>query len=122
MLERSGRRDGEQSAPDEDVTDEPTTVIVCARCRTELTTRDQRLEIEGSHAHTFTNPAGETFHLRCFGEVRNLAALGKPETFFTWFAGHSWRIVVCASCATFLGWRFEGTSVFHGLIHDRIAG
>lgn len=96
--------------------------IVCARCRAELTTPDQRLEVQGAHAHTFTNPAGETFHLRCFAEVRNLAALGTPETFFTWFPGHSWRVVVCASCTTFLGWRFEGGSVFHGLISDRIAG
>jgi hypothetical protein len=121
MLERTGRPSG-ATDPEESVEHDAATAVVCARCRTELTTPDQRIEVEGAHAHTYTNPSGETFHLRCFGEVRNVAPFGARETFFTWFPGHSWRVVVCAECTTFLGWRFEGASVFHGLISDRIAG
>ncbi len=95
--------------------------VICAACRHPITTPDQRLEIEGAHTHRLTNPSGLTFTLRCFAEAPGLRPLGPRESFFTWFAGHTWQLVLCGRCDAHLGWRFEGASVFHGLITDRIA-
>lgn len=49
--------------------------------------------------------------------------MGPPSMEFTWFAGHSWRILICGACRTHIGWFFaavQGEGRFFGLIMDRL--
>lgn len=71
----------------------------------------------GGHRHVFFNPAGDVFEIGCFGYGRNLAPVGTPTLEFTWFAGHSWQVLLCAGCGVQLGWKYASAhSAFYGLI------
>lgn len=91
--------------------------IFCSACTHLITTEDQRCEIAGSHRHTFFNPAGIVYELGCFTRAPGCGLVGEPSADFSWFAGHLWRIAVCARCAAHLGWRFQSAdATFYGLI------
>lgn len=95
--------------------------ILCTRCGNTITHRDQRIAVNGAHAHTCTNPHGLTFHIGCFREAPGCAAFGEATAKFTWFPGYAWRIADCAKCGTHLGWLFVSSADgFYGLIADRL--
>lgn len=91
--------------------------LVCATCEHAITDDGHRIEMAGSHEHTFVNPAGFSFHIGCFAAAPGAARIGRAESAFSWFPGWAWQIVVCARCATHLGWRYHnaGSELF-GLI------
>jgi len=95
---------------------------VCKQCRNQLAHSSARKMMQGSHTHTFANPSGVVFEIACFSSARGYSFLGPPSTEFSWFSGHSWRIIVCSVCITHLGWIFsaQNGSSFFGLITDRI--
>jgi len=96
-------------------------VVRCRRCDGTVARSTDAIAVDGKHLHRFVNPSGVEFDVRCFGDARGCSPSGDASTFFSWFPGHAWRVVVCARCGVHLGWRFEGAgSVFHGLIVDRI--
>jgi hypothetical protein len=81
------------------------------------------VSILGSHRHTFANPSGVVFEIGCFASARGYGFMGPPSMEFTWFAGHSWRILICSACRTHIGWFFaavQGEGRFFGLIMDRL--
>ncbi|MFH1812033.1 MAG: cereblon family protein [Pseudomonadota bacterium] len=86
-----------------------------------ITNSRAAIEVQGSHAHHVFNPAGVLFEIGCFAQAPGCSPVGSPSTEFTWFAGHSWRIVVCASCGQHLGWMFTREAVFFGLISNRLS-
>ena len=43
-------------------------------------------------------------------EARSVDVWGEPTTEHTWFSGYAWRALVCASCLSHLGWRFDSVS------------
>ncbi len=95
--------------------------LLCAACRDPITTDEQRITIDGRHAHLRTNPAGFDFEFGCFSEAPGAAAAGEAIAEHSWFAGFRWRFSICRGCGCHLGWRFEsGSSSFHGLILDRL--
>lgn len=91
-------------------------ILVCRACRRAITGAEARTEVDGSHEHTFFNPAGVLYRLGCFREAPGCAAAGPFRTFFTWFPGHAWQLALCGGCARHLGWCFRGESSFHGLV------
>ena len=95
--------------------------IVCRACGHTLTFERFRIDVAGRHQHTFVNPSAIVFTIACFAEAQGCAAFGERETFFTWFPGHAWQIVLCGSCAAHVGWSFAGDSFFFALIVDRVA-
>lgn len=96
-------------------------LLVCAACRTAITHSDAAIEVNGAHAHTFLNPAGEIYRIRCFASAPGALAVGEESEYWTWFAGHRWQACICRSCFEHLGWRFSAAgSPFFGLIHERI--
>jgi hypothetical protein len=126
LRSREGRGDGSHhhSEPGERAlaqADEQDDAILCALCLTPLSALSQRLEMQGSHRHTFANPHGIVFHIGCFTNARCRYA-GTPTTEFTWFRGFRWRFAFCAACLVHVGWRFssQGGTRFHGLILDRL--
>jgi len=95
--------------------------LLCARCRHPITDNDQRIDVNGSHAHTYTNPNGITFNIGCFRDAPGCAAIGAATTEYTWFPGYAWRIAECAKCGAHLGWQFTSPADgFFGLIVDRL--
>jgi hypothetical protein len=95
--------------------------LLCVRCRHPITDNDQRIDANGSHAHTCTNPNGITFNIGCFRDAPGCAAIGAATTEYTWFRGYAWRIADCAKCGAHLGWQFTSPADgFFGLIVDRL--
>lgn len=96
--------------------------IYCRSCGNAITARDQKIQVNGSHAHTFFNPAGIVFELGCFRLAPGCLTAGKPSPEFTWFPGYVWRVVMCRRCKVHLGWVFAmGEHTFHGLILTKLS-
>ena len=99
----------------------PAEAICCLACGAAVTGKDQKIQVSGSHSHTFFNPAGIVFELGCFHQAPGCLVVGAPSTEFTWFPGHIWRIALCRNCRIHLGWMFamEGNT-FYGLILSKL--
>lgn len=97
--------------------------IRCAACGHSIATTRARIEVEGKHVHTFVNPAGFEYTVRCFGDAPGCIGAGEESTFWSWFRGFAWRLAACGGCGGHLGWSFrKDASVFWGLVADRITG
>ncbi len=97
--------------------------IYCAACSNVIASPADKIEINSSHSHHFTNPHGFQFHVGCFSEALGCDISGQGEAADSWFMGHVWRLATCASCQTHLGWYFSqssGSGYFYGLILDHI--
>ena len=94
--------------------------LLCRSCGQRITDNEARIPIGDRHEHTVTNPHGFTFHIGCFDSAPGVVEEGEPSSYFSWFAGYHWRIVICQGCRWHLGWRFDDAdSHFYGLILDR---
>lgn len=99
------------------------TWIRCSACGHGLTRQRARTEVEGKHVHTFVNPAGFEYTIRCFGDAPGCGGAGEESTFWSWFPGFAWRMAMCGGCGAHVGWSFrKEESAFWGLVIDRIAG
>jgi hypothetical protein len=95
--------------------------ILCGICRCSVTTADDMIDVNGSHFHTFRNPAGIVFRIRCFSSASGCSVIGQPTEEFTWFPGYSWNFALCSHCFAHLGWQFQSKAHrFFGLIRDNI--
>lgn len=96
--------------------------LVCVRCQLPITSEHARIEVLGQHEHTCTNPHGFAYRIGCFAAAPGCVGVGQPESFWSWFPGYSWQLVLCRACHAHLGWLFRAAdSGFHGLILDRLA-
>lgn len=94
--------------------------VFCAACSHVLTHVADRIEVNGSHDHSFTNPHGFTHHFGCYGDALGCAIHGPPVAADSWFPGFHWRLAICGNCQQHLGWLFEREDHFYGLILDNI--
>ncbi len=122
-----GEASGEiySSIEDED-RDEPNDkerLILCAECSQAITGDSERIEVNGSHEHTFINPCGLIFQIGCFCRVFGTNISVEATEQWSWFKGYSWRIVCCARCGTHLGWAYmsRGGKRFFGMILSRLS-
>jgi len=74
---------------------------------------------EGSR-RTCANPHGLVFEISLFHAAPGCVAVGEKSGEFSWYPGHLWRAAICGGCAAHLGWRFEGESLFWGLIEGAL--
>jgi hypothetical protein len=94
----------------------------CIACGHAITREASRIEVDGKHVHTFVNPGGYEYTIRCFRDAPGCAGSGEESTFWSWFPGFAWCIALCASCGAQLGWSFRhDAGAFWGLIAERIA-
>ena len=98
----------------------PRRSLRCAACGHLVTNEDRREEMGGEHRHTFVNPHGHVFEIGVFSTAPGARGVGEPSSFFSWFPGYVWRIVVCGGCGAHLGWSFGEGPHFFGLIVDRL--
>lgn len=100
--------------------------IYCGTCSSIIGRRTDRIDVNGSHDHRFTNPYGYQYHIGCFAEALGCSLSGAPEAADTWFYGYFWRLAACGDCQRHIGWYFDGANAdsgnrfFYGLILDRI--
>lgn len=94
--------------------------LYCIDCKNLITDLDAAISIDGSHTHTFTNPAGYTYTIGCFQSAIGCLHIGEPTEEYTWFNGYAWQIAVCESCKEQLGWFYSYGSQFYGLISERL--
>jgi hypothetical protein len=99
----------------------PMEAICCRACGRVVTGKDQKIQVSGSHAHTFFNPAGIVFALGCFHQAPGCLVVGGPSVVFTWFPGHIWRVALCRRCRIHLGWSFAmEANTFYALILSKL--
>ena len=95
--------------------------IFCRQCLNEITYENFGVEKNNSHIHSFANPYGYLFTIRCFSSAPGVIVTGPYSSEFSWFNNYSWKIAVCRRCMTHLGWKFAGAdSHFFGLIAEKI--
>jgi hypothetical protein len=105
----------------EHATAEPGELVYCGTCSHVVARKTDRIAVNGSHTHDFTNPYGIRFHVGCFAEALGCSISGTPTAADSWFAGFFWRLATCAECHTHLGWYFDQADrYFYGLILDRV--
>lgn len=95
-------------------------VLRCRHCGHVITEPAARMEIAGQHRHCFSNPHGIEFQIGCFQAAPGLVCEGGASDFWTWFPGYRWRVGLCSQCGLHLGWCFEGSGRFYGLILARL--
>lgn len=96
--------------------------LLCRHCLQIISTPAERIEVQGSHKHTFANPQGIIYEIGCFKNATGCGYTGIPTDGYTWFRGFRWRVALCGLCLTHLGWLFMSTasSSFNGLILNRL--
>lgn len=95
--------------------------ILCRECRFKVSASSFSINVNGSHEHSFFNPHGYVFEIRCFSCAPGCMPASPPSSEFSWFAGHTWQIAACTLCGAHLGWKFQsGASSFYGLIKNNI--
>ena len=93
----------------------------CVYCRWMVTTEKEAIEVNGRHNHTFFNPMGIVFELRCFAKAEGCGVRGFPTHEFTWFAGYDWSFAHCTRCIAHLGWLYRSADhSFFGLIGNKL--
>ncbi len=97
-------------------------LILCRECLHPVTRDPERISVDGVHRHTFANPHGIVFEIGCFRHAPGCVYAGPASGEFSWFAGYTWRVALCAACLIHLGWMFRSTGGdhFHGLILERL--
>lgn len=100
----------------EQATQRPRKLIICLQCRHHLADADDALFVDGQHEYELANPHGIVHKFRCFRDALGCAIEGRPTAADTWFPGYTWRLASCGNCRTHLGWFFEASKSFYGLL------
>lgn len=96
--------------------------VRCVQCQAVVTSGGRAVQRGGAHEHTFRNPAGYSWTLRCFRDAEGCTSAGALTGEATWFPDYEWCYAHCSACARHLGWWFVGSGgSFVGLIVGRIA-
>lgn len=98
----------------------PGSAILCNSCKSPVTDNNYAIIINNAHTHTFPNPMGLVFTIRCFATAPGCISHGKANPEFTWFSGYCWEIALCRKCKEHLGWQFYGDDTFFGLIAAKL--
>lgn len=99
----------------------PKKAIFCKQCLNEITAEIFSTEKNHSSCHSFANPYGYIFTIRCFSKAPGTITSGKGSNEFSWFTEYFWQVALCKKCMTHLGWKFLGTDdSFYGLIDDKL--
>ena len=102
--------------------EKPDKAILCRQCGHRITAAAHAIEVNDGHHHTFFNPAGIIYEIRCFSSADGCLQYGPFSDEFTWFAGYTWRLALCAACSLHLGWYFSsGELGFYGLIGKNLS-
>jgi filamentous hemagglutinin family protein len=95
--------------------------ILCQVCQHQITSHENKIEVNGQHEHVLSNPCGIVFEMACFSGAAGCVNDGSSTLEHTWFTDYSWRFAFCANCLSHLGWFFQSESDgFYGLILKKL--
>ncbi len=122
MKIRPGPAPSGEERPADDILEKEERWLRCAACRERVTKETASIAMNGSHEHTFMNPAGIKYLVRCFAKAEGCVPSGSRSGVWSWFPGYAWQIELCRACSVHLGWSFHAaaSSSFYGLISDRL--
>lgn len=107
--------------PEQDLLKNRRGLLICRACQNPVTHKSNEIAVNGQANHVFTNPSGTIFNISCYNAAFGALAFPVESTEFTWFAGFSWSICICATCKTHIGWRFSNKkTTFFGLISNAL--
>ena len=66
--------------------------ILCRNCLNILTLPSESILINGAYTHTFANPAGIVYEIKCFKSAAGCLQAGNPSFEFAWFKGYFWKV------------------------------
>ncbi|MGN7611011.1 cereblon family protein [Magnetococcales bacterium HHB-1] len=94
--------------------------IFCKSCRNTITDHKHKINVLGSHTHTFKNPSQIYFNVGCFQKAGGCLVLGTPIAEYSWFKSYRWQMAHCQQCNQHLGWFFSSNAeqTFFALIRD----
>lgn len=96
----------------------------CIQCGAFVAYDSDAVAQNGKQVHTFANPTGHVFQIKCFGEVHHTVQVGIESHTFSWFDGYNWIPSICIGCGLHVGWQFtdsQGVSPsFWALILNRL--
>jgi hypothetical protein len=96
--------------------------LFCVVCKNKITKKKDKIEVDAKHSHTFLNPHGVYYNIRCFKNAPGCIPFGELTEEYTWFPSFAWQIVVCGKCKIHNGWKYDsGKSTFYGLIDNRLS-
>lgn len=96
--------------------------LFCVICKNKITRTKEKIEVNSKHTHTFLNPHGVYYNIRCFKKATGCLPYGQSTEEYTWFPSFAWQIVVCSKCKIHNGWKYDsGKSTFYGLIENRLS-
>jgi hypothetical protein len=96
-------------------------LLLCASCNHGIARQSDRIEMNGSFNHYFTNPYGIEYHVGCYATAPGCAIAGHRMAADTWFPGFRWRLASCEACQHHLGWYFDNQDAyFYGLVLDYV--
>ncbi len=96
-------------------------MVICSICRFIITSTSEIIAVNGAYNHSFANPHGLFFDISCYKNAKGCIHSEIESNEFSWFRGHSWRVVTCKGCKNHIGWLFTGAvSSFYGLISDKL--
>lgn len=96
-------------------------LVLCANCNHGLAQQADRIEVNGTNSHLFTNPYGVEYQVGCYADALGCSISGARMAADTWFPGFRWRLASCAACHHHLGWYFDNPDAyFYGLVLDYI--
>ena len=104
----------------QEAADEDHTAYCCAVCQQFITSDSTAINVEGEHIHVKTNPDGRKYLLCCYSGATGCTQSGDPTSYYSWFTGYNWQYAHCRQCGVQLGWYFEGTSRFYGIIKEQL--
>ena len=96
-------------------------VLRCLACGAAIADADDRVALQGGHEHVFVNPGGHDYRIRLYHQAPGACPIGPATSFYSWFPGYAWRVLVCGGCGAHLGWDYGPAPGFVGLIVDRLA-
>lgn len=100
-----------------DLEDAPARKRYCCRaCGVRVARGEDLVPVDGTTRHERVNPTGWPCRFLTFRAAENTRDVTLPTDDFSWFEGHAWIVLACAACDVHLGWRWEGATVFVGLL------
>ncbi len=79
----------------------------CVICGALISESGALIQINGSHNHSFVNPAGVRCNFTTFVHCENVLVHEDLYIEHSWFPGYGWRFLLCRRCYQHLGWKWD---------------
>jgi hypothetical protein len=99
---------------------------LCAECGLPVAESGSLFKINGTHEHSYTNPAGVRCNFLTFLSCENILVDEELYREHSWFPAYGWRFLICRGCMNHLGWKYDALAEgvtppeFFGVLADAV--